>query len=215
MDMEVSPYENVAEIIEGVQAWGVLDCICRKQKLLIDEPCDHPIDVCMMLSKRPGAFDSSSTVQSVTQEEALATLQRAADAGLVHSVTNSQDGVWYICNCCTCSCGILRGMVDLGLANVVARSAFVNQVEDALCTGCEICLETCQFDALSMAETAVVDTSRCVGCGVCVHSCPDEALILIRRPEAEIKPPPVTEEKWLEARAAARGLAPWEQRLKG
>jgi electron transport complex protein RnfB len=56
----------------------------------------------------------------------MGTLRRAAEAGLVHSVSNSVEGTYYICNCCTCSCGILRGMAELGIANVVASSAFVN-----------------------------------------------------------------------------------------
>jgi H+/Na+-translocating ferredoxin:NAD+ oxidoreductase subunit B len=142
----------------------------------------------------------------LTQEEALATLRRAADAGLVHSVSNSREGIWYICNCCTCSCGILRGLADLGMANVIARSAFVSQVDEALCAGCGLCVDRCQFDALAFETVAEVDRFRCVGCGVCVTACPEGALALIRRPDDEVLPPPVTGDDWLAARAAARGL---------
>ena len=86
----------------------------------------------------------------------------------------ARKAVWYICNCCTCSCGILRGMAELGLANVVARSAFVNQVDDDLCVGCLDCLEVCQFDALQMGDLLMtVVSARCVGCGVCVPLCPE------------------------------------------
>jgi heterodisulfide reductase subunit A-like polyferredoxin len=89
---------------------------------------------------------------------------------------------------------------------VVARSAFVNQVDEALCGACGLCVEWCQFDALALDETVHVDRVRCVGCGVCVPVCPDRALELIRRPDAEVLPPPVTGDDWLAARAAARGL---------
>ena len=78
----------------------------------------------------------------------MATLRRAAEAGLVHTVSNSQEGVWYICNCCTCSCGILRGMADLGMANVVARSAFVNQVDEDACRRAALLRAACQFGAM-------------------------------------------------------------------
>lgn len=206
VDMEVRPFESVTDIVNNVQAWGVVDCICRTQQALIGDPCEHPLDVCMLLSETPGVFDHSPAVRSLTREEAMATLQRAADAGLVHSVSNNQQGMWYICNCCTCSCAILRGMADLGVANIIARSAFVNQVDETLCTGCGLCVEHCQFEALSLEDIVSVDGIRCVGCGLCVSACPDEALSLVRRPDEEILPPPVTEADWRAERAAARGL---------
>jgi electron transport complex protein RnfB len=143
----------------------------------------------------------------LSREEAMATLRRAAEAGLVHSVSNNQQGLWYICNCCACSCGILRGMADLGMANVVVRSAFVNRVDEALCIGCGLCVERCQFDALSLEDVARVKENRCVGCGVCVLACPEGALSLVRRSAEEILPPPVTEADWRAERAAARGLS--------
>ncbi len=207
--IEVHPFESATDIVERANAWGVQDCICRKQKALIDDACDHPMDNCMVFSSRPGAFERVSFIQSITQDEALAKLKSAAEAGLVHSVNNTQDGNYYLCNCCTCSCGILRGMADMGIANVVARSAFVNVVNEDLCQGCEMCIDDCQFDALTMSETALlieINTTSCVGCGVCVPACPDEALSLVRRPEDEVLPIPDTEADWMAERAAARGL---------
>lgn len=207
-DMEVRPYESAADIVRANRAWGVVDCICRKQKALIGEGCGHPIDVCMTLSPVAGAFDNVAGVKPLTEEGALDTLRRSAEAGLVHSVTNSQEGLWYICNCCTCSCGVLRGLAELGHANVVARSAFVNQVDEDRCLACETCVEQCQFGALALtpAGPVAVDAVRCLGCGVCVPFCPESALGLVRRPEAEVLPTPVTEQDWRAARAAARGL---------
>ena len=205
-DMEIQPYESAAQIVDNTQAWGVVDCICRKQKALIGDPCEHPLDVCMVLSPTPGAFDQSTTVRALTRDEAMATLQRAAEAGLVHSVSNNRQGLWYLCNCCTCSCGILRGMADLGIANVIARSAFINTVDEDRCIGCGDCVTSCQFDALSLDDVARVNDPRCVGCGVCVPVCPENALGLIRRPDEQVKPPPVTESDWQADRSAARGL---------
>jgi len=205
-NMEIRPYENATEIIAAGRAWGVLNCICRVQKSLIGQPCPHPLDVCMTISQVPGAFDQSPGIRPLTRDEAMATLRRAAEAGLVHSVSNNQQGIWYICNCCTCACGILRGMADLGIANVIARSAFINQVDESRCVGCALCLDRCQFQALSLAGVVHVNESRCVGCGVCVLACPEQAMGLVRRPETEIAPPPLTEADWRRARAAARGL---------
>lgn len=204
--MEIRPYESATGIVDEAKAWAVTDCICRKQKVLIGDPCDHPLDVCMIMSKQPGAFDDRPTLRSLTQQEALDTLRRAANAGLVHSVANSQEGLWYICNCCTCSCGMMRGMAEMGIANVIARSAFVNQVDEDLCHACEDCLEYCQFKALSINGTVFINKIRCVGCGLCVQACPEDALTLVRRPEDEILKTPVTERDWMEARAFERGI---------
>ncbi|MEW6401637.1 MAG: 4Fe-4S binding protein [Chloroflexota bacterium] len=205
--MEVRPFESAAEILNSAQSWGVLDCICRKQKALIGEGCAHPIDVCMIIDPRASAFDKSTVVRALSKDEAMATLQRASDAGLVHTVSNNQEGTYYICNCCTCSCGILRGMAELGIANVVASSAFVNQVDTDLCTGCENCIPYCQFNGLTMVDLLPkVDTVRCVGCGVCVLACPTGALGLVRRPVEEVMRIPETPAEWRTQRAASRGL---------
>ncbi|MBN1889139.1 MAG: 4Fe-4S binding protein [Thermoflexales bacterium] len=206
VELEIQPFESVTSILDSAQAWGVVDCICRKQKALIGQPCKHPIDNCLIFSQVPGAFDDRQSVRALTRDEAQATLRRAAEAGLVHSVSNTQEGIWYVCNCCTCSCGVLRGLAELGIANVVARSAFVNRVDEALCLACGACLDVCQFGALSLEDIARVNETRCVGCGVCVLACPEGALGLVSRPAGEVMPPPRGEPDWRVARAAARGL---------
>jgi H+/Na+-translocating ferredoxin:NAD+ oxidoreductase subunit B len=208
VDMRIEPYESVADILATAQAWGVLDCICRKQKALIGQPCEHPVDVCLAMSQKPGAFDQLTTVQALSFDQALDVLKRAARAGLVHSVSNSQSGIGYICNCCTCSCGVLRGMAEMGLAGVVAHSSFVNRVDEDSCVGCELCLESCMFGALSMNGVVRVDALRCAGCGVCVSSCPEGALGLVQRPPQDVELPPADEFAWQQARLAARGLDP-------
>jgi ferredoxin len=158
----------------------------------------------MVLADIPDAF-AAGGVRALTRTEAHATLQRSAEAGLVHCVSNNQRELWYICNCCTCSCGILRGMAELGIAGVVARSAFACQVDSDRCAGCGECVEVCSFHALSVDGVAEVDGLRCAGCGLCVPVCPQDALILARRPDAEM--PPLDEAAWrADRRAASQGM---------
>ncbi len=208
IDMEIHPYESIVDIVAMAKAWSVFDCICRKQKMLIGDPCEHPVELCMAFSEIPGAFDGSSHYKALTQEEAVATLQRASDVGLVHTVSNSQKEIGYLCNCCTCSCNMLRGLSEMGIANTIARSAFVNEVDEDVCNGCETCLDYCQFDALSIEDgIAAVSVLACVGCGVCVPSCDTEALSLVRRPEEDVLKIPVTGDDWGVARAETRGIS--------
>ncbi len=52
-------------------------------------------------------------------------------------------------------------------------------IDDDACTGCDLCVIDCPYQALSLAETegsrrgsiAVVDAAACVGCGICIGSC--------------------------------------------
>lgn len=203
-DMEIQPFESVTGIVHQARAWAVMDCICRKQKALVGDACEHPLEVCMIMSPVAGAFTDRPGLRDLSEQEALDLLHSAAEAGLVHSVSNTKEGVNYICNCCTCACGILRGMSEFGMANVVARSPFVNQVDENLCTGCGLCIDECSFGAVELTSIAVVDDTRCVGCGVCTLACAEAAMALVRRPADEIAPTPLDEKAWGDLRAAAR-----------
>ncbi len=52
------------------------------------------------------------------------------------------------------------------------------RVENEKCTGCGLCLELCQFEAITMEETATVSPLGCEGCGVCAYFCPEQAIVL-------------------------------------
>ncbi len=199
-DISIAPFESAAGIVSQAAAWGVIDCICRKQTALIGRPCPHPVEACMIMSSAPGAFHGRKGVRELTRQEALDLLRSVAEAGLVHSVSNTREGNWYICNCCTCSCGILRGLAESGIASVIAHSGFVCRVDAAACSACGVCAERCSFGAITVDGTARVDGIRCAGCGVCTVDCPNDALTLVRRESGEIPPPPVDEATWRKER---------------
>ncbi len=58
------------------------------------------------------------------------------------------------------------------------RSGVKARVETEKCTACGMCEEVCQFDAVSMADTAEIHQLSCEGCGVCAHFCPEQAIVL-------------------------------------
>lgn len=202
--IEILPEDNVMTLLSSKKAWAVLDCVCRKQKQLIGEGCEHPLRMCLAMSDTPNAFDNVTVMDALDLEGALAILDEATAAGLVHTVSNQKDGISYVCNCCTCSCGILRGVAEANLANVVARSAYVAQVDQDICIACGICEDYCQFGSITITDTAEILSERCVGCGVCAKACPELAITLHMRPSDEILPVPNSFEDWLEARQHAR-----------
>ena len=207
VDLEIFPYEQASQYIESARSWGVRDCVCRVQQRLVGKGCDAPIESCLVFAPVPGAFEGSEATRKITKEEALRILREAAEAGLVHSTINQKGQVFYICNCCTCCCGILRGVKEFGLPSAVARSDFRVVTDADRCIGCEACVESCQFDALSVVDgKALARYERCLGCGVCVSACPTGALRLERRPEGEVPEPPANRRAWLAERAAERGM---------
>lgn len=62
-------------------------------------------------------------------------------------------------------------------------------VDDALCTGCEICSTLCPYSAIAKNEStgiAEVNRALCEGCGVCAAGCPTGAVTLINMTEEQI-----------------------------
>jgi electron transport complex protein RnfB len=205
VNIEVMPYERASTYIDDAKSWGVLPCICRVQKRLIGQGCEHTEENCLVFSSRAKAFDRTDAIRAITKEQAIEILENADKEGLVHSTRNVQKEVTYICNCCTCSCSILKGLVQYGQLNAVGRSDFFAAVDENLCSGCTTCIDRCQFNALEVSDgVCKVDRSRCYGCGLCVSTCPTEALGLKPKPAAEIESPPVSESRWREMRTSAR-----------
>ena len=207
-DLEIFPYERASELLEGAKSWGVRNCICRVQQRLIGKGCDHEIENCLVFAPIEGAFDHSEVDRAIAEQEALRILRETEEAGLVHSTGNYRDGLNYICNCCTCCCGILRGVAEFGIPTAIAHSDFRAAVDAEVCAGCGDCVDRCQFEALSVPEdVCLVDYARCVGCGVCATVCPTDTLHLERRPEGEGPPLPTDIQEWMAQRAQERGIS--------
>lgn len=202
LEVHIHPYERASQLLEGANSWGVRDCICRVQQRLLGKNCSHPVETCLVFSHVERAFDRSKVDRALTKDEALKILRETEEAGLVHSSGNYRDGIEYICNCCICCCGIMRGIAEFGIMSAVARSDFQIVVEGDTCNGCEACTGRCQFEGLTMAEgLAVANYLRCVGCGLCVLVCPTDALHLNRRKEGEVPVPPQDIKAWRALRA--------------
>jgi Pyruvate/2-oxoacid:ferredoxin oxidoreductase delta subunit len=204
---EALPYEQVSHLIENGKSFRVTQCICKKERGLMDEPCSKPEAVCMQIGLVPDEKSLNNWGEPISKEEAYRLLRTSEEAGLVHLTSNWETGHWFICNCCGCCCGVLKAINQFGLTDFV-NSHFYAEIDPDECNACGICLDDrCQVGAIEETEDSYrVITDRCVGCGLCVTECPTEAIKLVRKPEEDITHPPKDEESWNQERARLRGV---------
>ncbi|MBN2619557.1 4Fe-4S binding protein [candidate division WOR-3 bacterium] len=200
----ILPYDDVRAMLDKAISFRVRDCICRKQKELIDDrSCDFPMKMCLNFT----TFQRPENDNTVTKEGALKILNEAEEVGLVHTVSNVMKGVYYVCNCCGCCCGILRGITEWGIQGSVAYANYCARIDRDACTDCGTCMDRCQVQAIADEDgQTVIIPDRCIGCGLCITGCPSEAIELIKRPDAELVHPPEDFEAWEILRLKNRGV---------
>ncbi|MGD0159628.1 MAG: 4Fe-4S binding protein [Candidatus Bathyarchaeia archaeon] len=199
----ILPYDDVKVILLNSKSFGLRECICRVQRKTLGHKCDFPVKTCLFFSE----YERPPHRYTISQQEALAFLDKAEEIGLVHTVSNVMRGVGYVCNCCGCCCGILRGINDWGIENSVAHANYTATIDPDACLNCGTCRTRCQVHAITEQNgTSVVDTKRCIGCGLCATGCPNNAAQLKRKPPSQIINPPENFAAWEHERLHNRGL---------
>jgi len=204
----VLAFEDTRKMIEGARSFRVMDCICRKEKALVGEPCSHTLEACLTFSKNENAYDDSHLGgRIITKEEALAVLDAAEEEGLVHCTYNFEHNQMFVCNCCSCCCGLMRLLTEYHTPYGLVRSNWEAVIDEDLCETCGVCAnERCPVEAIEETDGGdyLVLGERCIGCGVCVVTCPTEAMTMKSRPESEHTVPPRNIVDWSVQRAASR-----------
>ena len=147
-----------------------------------------PLDVCLIVGEPFASMVAEyhpHRSRWISPDEAVDIL-RAEDArGHVHHafLKDAMLGRFYaICNCCSCCCGAMQA--HRSGVPMLASSGYVCHAEADLCVACGTCVDSCQFDGLSLGDQAVVvDNNACMGCGVCISQCEEGALSLVRDPD--------------------------------
>jgi len=199
----ILPYDDVKAILLANKAFTLRNCICRVQQDHIGRRCDFPVRTCLSFS----SHERPARPNDISKEEALTLLDEFEEIGLVHTVSNVVKGIYYVCNCCGCCCGILRGITDWGTEKSVAQANYYSAIDPDECIRCGTCIERCQVHAISEENgLAVGNRERCIGCGLCVTGCPTGAAKLEPKPEEEIIHPPLDFAAWEHQRLRNRGL---------
>lgn len=188
-DLEILQHEDVRQIINKAKSFRVQDCICRREQGLLGNRCDHTLNSCLQYSMEEGAYDNFKLDGDIiSKEEALKLIDETEKEGLVHNTYNVQQAPGgFICNCCSCCCGLLRSLKEYDAPYMLARSRYQAVIDGETCISCGVCKdERCPMDAISeVGDGFLVQPDRCIGCGVCVVACPTESITMVARPKSE------------------------------
>ena len=207
---QILPYEEIAKVLDSVDYFTVSTCGCRHRRNLDpDSPnCQYPgpggsIEVCLHFDRLGHYIVENGMGREITRQEAEDILRGCAEAGLVQSVSNVQEGPDTICNCCRDCCVHLTAFHKLKHAEGLTPSNYQVQINRETCIGCGLCVKRCPMDALHLEDypeakdritvvgnkelknkrgkVSAVNPNFCIGCGVCVYKCPTQSLTLQRR----------------------------------
>ena len=186
----VLPYAQLSKYVEKTEAIAVGTCFCRHFAILLDEKdrCDASHNNCMAFGEGAIFVSERHNGRMVSKEEALEILKQTEEEGLVHCSANTSEALVFICNCCSCHCGILRNAKAASPASAILTSGYYASVDSDLCSACETCLERCPVSAISVDDVADVDDLQCIGCGLCVSTCDFEAIKLEAKQDSVIPP---------------------------
>jgi len=183
--------DEARRIFKDADLITVLPCACRTQARKVGRGQDCPApatSVCMQTNRFAQAVLSRDLGERITVEDALKRVGDAEDAGLVHMVRNNVKQDMFMCNCCSCCCTGIYTVRQYDFPEGISPSRFQVKLDPDLCSACGTCEDRCQFGAISIEETAVIDVDHCYGCGNCVITCPEEALTLVElRPKEHIR----------------------------
>ncbi len=177
--------EDIWARVEQARRIAVVDCPCR----LVLKRCDHTLQSCMLFDVGADVALRRGSGREMSKEEVHELMKAWGEEGLIPQGANRAK-LTNLCYCCTDCCLVFYPQLTLGI-QIVTPSRYRAIVDQEACTGCQDCVERCQFEAIEMLSTpgskklkAFVDAEKCLGCGVCVVKCPADTLTLkVVRPE--------------------------------
>ena len=143
----VTTWESAREIVRRAGYGAVGMCYCRHKKEHLGRSCDKGAptrEICISLGSAARFMVRRGFAEERSVEQLLAVIDRARDLRLTHITDNIRHKPSFICNCCSCCCELLGGVMR-GFPNGVAKSGY----------------------------TIAGDTEKCLGCGLCANVCPE------------------------------------------
>ena len=180
---EILDYERTSCIVKNAKRISLSLCSCSSMRLQGNKSiCDRPVETCMSLNSGAEGVLRAGQGREISSVEAMDIIDDCKTHGMVQCADNVKTEPWYICNCCSCCCGLFNAMRKYELRTTVVSAGFIAQSDPQKCKNCGSCVDACPIHCIKQGESfAKVDESICLGCGVCVAKCPWDAIKLTRR----------------------------------
>lgn len=194
---EVLTFENALELIDQQTSISGMPCPCRTVVApVIYGPCKTvgiPELSCFSFGRVADYMIEQKYAKRITKDECKELVRLCNKAGLVQNTNNFTDELQFLCNCCSCCCGVLKPASILGpkiggVDSFIGKSNFAPVRDVEKCIGCGSCVQRCPLKAISLQDgIAVTDMKLCIGCGQCQIACPVESISMIRISATNLK----------------------------
>ena len=192
---QILTYQDVEKIVREAgkveNNIAVLPCTCRTMSMMLktNPECNATVENCLAFGVPAKYTVDEGIGHYVTAEETLDILKQAEKEGLIHLTQNTVDKQGFICNCCSCCCGIISTAIKYRYWNLFQKTDYIPMISEEKCKKCKKCVQICPLYALSYVTGDKEDKSEdyikvreevCIGCGVCASNCPSDAIQLVK-----------------------------------
>ena len=175
---QVLPLDVISEMMKSVELIALSNCYCRSAKEVVGDPCHHPLETCFYFDELAQMKLQTDYARQIDYQEAMQILYECEAQGLVHNVSNCEGKIQTLCNCCECSCAVLKAWTR-GMRNTTSPSRYLVLLDQERCTMEMDCITACPVEALQEVNgKLIIDEEECLGCGLCIPSCSKGALSL-------------------------------------